>query len=163
MAENDKIPSDDYERELATDLDDDTPDKPKGMPLHTKILLGLLVGVVGRLTVNWTLGGSDPNVVWFVSNITQPVGTLFLSMLLMIVVPLVFSSLVVGVSGIDARLEDLDLLAGDLGTADAADELLALAAEHAAGDDLDPPGLAAEMSVHANAIRRVTGTRRSRC
>ena len=35
MAENDKIPTDDYERELATDLDDDTPDKPKGMPLHT--------------------------------------------------------------------------------------------------------------------------------
>ncbi len=100
MAENDKIPSDDYERELATDLDDDTPDKPKGMPLHTKILLGLLVGVVGGLTVNWTNGGSDPNVVGFVSNITQPVGTLFLSMLLMIVVPLVFSSLVVGVSGI---------------------------------------------------------------
>ena len=41
MAENDKIPADEYERELATDLDDDTPDKPKGMPLHTKILLGL--------------------------------------------------------------------------------------------------------------------------
>jgi DAACS family dicarboxylate/amino acid:cation (Na+ or H+) symporter len=100
MAENDKIPADDYERELSTDLDDDTPDKPKGMPLHTKILLGLLVGVVGGLAVNWTMGGSDPNVVWLVSNITQPIGTLFLSLLLMIVVPLVFSSLVVGVAGI---------------------------------------------------------------
>lgn len=100
MAENKDIPSDDYERELTTDLDDDTPDKPKGMPLHTKILLGLLAGVVGGLLVNWTMGGSDPNVVWFVSNITQPVGTLFLSLLLMIVVPLVFSSLVVGVAGI---------------------------------------------------------------
>lgn len=100
MAENKDIPTDDYERELATDLDDDTPDKPKGMPLHTKILLGLLAGVVGGLIVNWTMGGSDPNVVWFVSNITQPVGTLFLSLLLMIVVPLVFSSLVVGVAGI---------------------------------------------------------------
>ena len=99
MAENDKIPTDDYERELATDLDDDTPDRPKGMPLHTKILIGLLVGVVGGLAVNWTLGGSDPNVVWLVSNITQPIGTLFLSLLLMIVVPLVFSSLVVGVAG----------------------------------------------------------------
>lgn len=100
MAENNKIPTDDYERELTTDLDDDTPDKPKGMPLHTKILLGLLVGVVGGLAVNWTLGGTHPDVVWVVSNVTQPIGTLFLSMLLMIVVPLVFSSLVVGVAGI---------------------------------------------------------------
>ena len=100
MAENDKIPADDYERELATDLDDETADKPKGVALHTKILLGLLVGVLGGLGVNWTLGGDHPNVVWLVSNITQPIGTLFLSLLLMIVVPLVFSSLVVGVAGI---------------------------------------------------------------
>src|SRR5687767_9208 len=100
MAENDKIPADDYERELTTDLDDDTADKPKGIALHTKILIGLLVGVLGGLAVNWSLGGTHPNVVWLVSNITQPVGTLFLSLLLMIVVPLVFSSLVVGVAGI---------------------------------------------------------------
>ena len=102
MAENerDEIAPDDYERELETDLDDDTRDKPKGMALHTKILIGLLVGVLGGLAVNWTLGGSNPNVLWVVSNITQPVGTLFLSLLLMIVVPLVFSSLVVGVAGI---------------------------------------------------------------
>jgi len=100
MAENDKIPADDYERELATDLDDETPDRPKGMALHTKILIGLLVGVVAGLAINWTLGGSHPNVVWIVSNITQPVGTVFLNLLLMIVVPLVFASLVVGVAGI---------------------------------------------------------------
>lgn len=102
MAEHDNEPISphEYERELTTDLDDDTPDKPKGMPLHTKILLGLLVGVVAGLLVNWTLGGSDPRVTWLVSNVTQPVGTLFLSLLLMIVVPLVFSSLVVGVAGI---------------------------------------------------------------
>ena len=101
MPEQDKqIPSDDYERELATDLDDKTPDKPKGMALHTKILIGLLVGVLGGLGVNWTLGGTHPNVVWLVTNITQPVGTVFLNLLLMIVVPLVFASLVVGVAGI---------------------------------------------------------------
>jgi dicarboxylate/amino acid:cation (Na+ or H+) symporter, DAACS family len=100
MAENEKIPADDYERELETDLDDKTHDKPKGVALHTKILIGLLVGVLGGLAVNWSLGGSHPNVAWFVSNITQPIGTLFLSLLLMIVVPLVFSSLVVGVAGI---------------------------------------------------------------
>lgn len=95
-----KIPADEYEREITTDLDDDTPDKPSGMPLHTKILIGLLVGVVGGLIVNWTLGGDNSRVVWTVDNITQPIGQLFLNLLLMIVVPLVFSSLVVGVAGI---------------------------------------------------------------
>ena len=102
MAENetDLIPADEYEREMTTDLDDKTPDKPKGMPLHSKILIGLLVGVVAGLVVNSTLGGTHPTVVWIISNITQPIGTLFLSLLLMIVVPLVFSSLVVGVAGI---------------------------------------------------------------
>src|SRR5688500_4896564 len=102
MSENEKeiIPPDDYERELKTDLDDDTPDKPKGMALHTKILIGLLVGVVGGLVVNWTLGGDHPRVVWAVENFTRPIGQLFLNLLLMIVVPLVFASLVVGVAGI---------------------------------------------------------------
>lgn len=99
--ENDSVTGDySYEKELRTDLDDDTPDKPKGMALHTKILLGLLIGVVGGLAVNWTLGGSSPNVVWFVENFTRPIGQLFLNLLLMIVVPLVFASLVVGVAGI---------------------------------------------------------------
>jgi DAACS family dicarboxylate/amino acid:cation (Na+ or H+) symporter len=100
MSENEQIPSDDYERELTTDLDDKTPDKPKGMALHTKILIGLLVGVIGGLTANWVLGGKDANLVWVVENITRPVGQLFLNLLLMIVVPLVFASLIVGVAGI---------------------------------------------------------------
>ena len=101
MAEPDKeIPSDQYDRELATDLDDKTTDKPGGMALHTKVLIGLLVGVVGGLAANQFLGGDNPSVSWTISNITQPVGTLFLNLLLMIVVPLVFSSLVVGVAGI---------------------------------------------------------------
>src|SRR5438094_323020 len=39
---------------------------------------------------------------------------------------------------VDERLEDLNLLAGDLRATQPADQLLALAAEHAAGDDFDP-------------------------
>src|SRR6185369_12142681 len=88
------------EREIATDLDAATPDKPKGLPLHTKILIGLAVGVIAGVAVNELWGGDHPRVVWVVDNITQPVGQLFLRLLLMIVVPLVFSSLVVGVAGI---------------------------------------------------------------
>jgi dicarboxylate/amino acid:cation (Na+ or H+) symporter, DAACS family len=94
-------PADDrYERELETDLDDKTADKPKGMALHTKILIGLLVGILGGIIANKALGGDNANLVGFIRNFTEPIGQLFLNLLLMIVVPLVFSSLVVGVAGI---------------------------------------------------------------
>ncbi|MGH9939826.1 MAG: dicarboxylate/amino acid:cation symporter, partial [Blastocatellia bacterium] len=89
-----------FERELTTDLDDRTPDRPKGMPLHTRILIGLGVGLVAGIAVNLILGGVHPRVAWTVANVTEPVGTLFLRLLLMIVIPLVFSSLVVGVAGV---------------------------------------------------------------
>ena len=97
-----------YEREQMTDLDDRTRDRPRGMALHTRILIGLVVGVVaGVLTyvlfsVPDATGGNlpHPRVEWLVFNVTEPIGQLFLRLLLMIVVPLVFSSLVVGVAGI---------------------------------------------------------------
>ncbi len=95
-----QIPTDEYEQELTTDLDDDTPDKPRGIPLHTKILIGLLIGVFAGLVVNFTLGGEHPSISWVVENFTRPIGQLFLNLLLMIVVPLVFASLVVGIAGI---------------------------------------------------------------
>ncbi|MGH9880407.1 MAG: dicarboxylate/amino acid:cation symporter [Pyrinomonadaceae bacterium] len=106
MPDNDKrtdqprIDVDAFEREVTTDLDEETPDKPKGMALHSRILIGLAVGVIAGISVNYTFGGSHPRVVWVIDNITQPIGELFLRLLLMIVVPLVFSSLVVGVAGI---------------------------------------------------------------
>ena len=95
-----KIDADAFEREVTTDLDEETPDKPKGLPLHTRILIGLAVGVIAGVTVNYTFGGDHPRVVWVIDNFTGPIGQLFLRLLLMIVVPLVFSSLVVGVAGI---------------------------------------------------------------
>ena len=97
---NNRVERDAFEREVTTDLDEETPDKPKGLPLHTRILIGLAVGVIAGVAVNRQFGGDHPRVVWIVDNITQPVGQLFLRLLLMIVVPLVFSSLVVGVAGI---------------------------------------------------------------
>ena len=89
-----------FEREITTDLDEETPDKPKGLPLHTRILIGLGIGVVAGVATNYLAGGENTKVVWIIDNITQPIGQLFLRLLLMIVVPLVFSSLVVGVAGI---------------------------------------------------------------
>ena len=89
-----------FEREATTDLDDETLDRPRGMALHTRILIGLVVGVVAGVAANAALGGDDPRVAWTISNVTEPVGQLFLRLLLMVVIPLVFSSLVVGVAGI---------------------------------------------------------------
>jgi DAACS family dicarboxylate/amino acid:cation (Na+ or H+) symporter len=70
------------------------------MPLHTKVLWGLLVGVVAGVSTNLALGSDDPRLAWIISQITEPAGQLFLRPLLMIVVPLVFSSLVMGVAGL---------------------------------------------------------------
>jgi len=98
--ENKTNGGDAYEQELRTDLDDQTHDKPKGLALHTKILIGLVVGAVTGVVANWYAGGSGENLTSFIKNFTEPIGQLFLNLLLMIVVPLVFSSLVVGVAGI---------------------------------------------------------------
>jgi dicarboxylate/amino acid:cation (Na+ or H+) symporter, DAACS family len=70
------------------------------MPLHTRILFGLAIGVIAGVGANLALGPTDPDVKWLVENVTNPVGQLFLRLLLMTVVPLVFSSLVSGVAGI---------------------------------------------------------------
>ena len=95
-----RLDRDAFEREVKTDLDEKTPDKPKGLALHTKILIGLGLGVIAGVAVNRLFGGDHPRVAWVVDNITGPVGSLFLRLLLMIVVLLVFASLVVGVAGI---------------------------------------------------------------
>jgi DAACS family dicarboxylate/amino acid:cation (Na+ or H+) symporter len=70
------------------------------MPLHTRIFIGLAVGVGTGVGVNLVLGGEHPAVLWILSNVTEPIGQLFLRVLLMTVIPLVFSSLVVGVAGL---------------------------------------------------------------
>ena len=77
-----ELPDDAYEREMTTDLEDSTPDRPKGMPLHTRILIGLVVGVVAGVAVNKALGGGDERIGWVIANITDPVGQLFLRLLL---------------------------------------------------------------------------------
>jgi dicarboxylate/amino acid:cation (Na+ or H+) symporter, DAACS family len=72
----------------------------RGMKLHTKILLGLLVGAVLGVAANFALGGTHPSVVWVNKYLAGPVGQVFLRMLFMIVVPLVFASIALGVAGL---------------------------------------------------------------
>jgi DAACS family dicarboxylate/amino acid:cation (Na+ or H+) symporter len=73
-----------------------TPPSRKKLPRHTQILIGLVVGLVSGLILYETVGPA-PWVEWLVRNVAYPIGQLFLRLIFMIVVPLVFSSLVLGV------------------------------------------------------------------
>jgi DAACS family dicarboxylate/amino acid:cation (Na+ or H+) symporter len=72
------------------------------MQLHTKILLGLAIGAAAGITCN-VLWRESETLEWIISTVADPVGQVFLRMLFMVVVPLVFTSLVLGV----AQLGDL--------------------------------------------------------
>ena len=78
----------------------------RGVPLHTQMLIGFLIGLTGGLIVNLTMGADAGWVQWLTANVTGPVGQIFLRLLFMLVMPLLFSALVVGV----AEMGDLKLL-----------------------------------------------------
>jgi hypothetical protein len=59
---------------------------------------------------------------------------------------------------IQGRVEGLDLLPGDARPAQAADQLLGLAAEHAAGDHLDPAGVRGAQARCGGAHGHLLGT-----
>jgi len=70
------------------------------MKLHTKILLGLLAGIVLGVAVNLTVGPDNSIVEGINTYVAVPVGQVFLRMLFMVVVPLVFASVALGVAGV---------------------------------------------------------------
>jgi DAACS family dicarboxylate/amino acid:cation (Na+ or H+) symporter len=72
----------------------------KRIPLHTKILIGLVVGAIAGGVANSIFGPDYEALKFAVDQITEPVGQLFLRLLLLLVVPLVFSSLLLGVAGL---------------------------------------------------------------
>ncbi|MBT3672021.1 MAG: dicarboxylate/amino acid:cation symporter [Porticoccaceae bacterium] len=69
------------------------------MQLSSKILLGMVLGIMLGLVLN-ALGGADPAqtplIAWFVDNIFDVIGKIFVISLKLLVVPLVFFSLVCG-------------------------------------------------------------------
>lgn len=67
--------------------------------LTTKIFLGLIAGAGAGVAANLLWGGS-PRLEWTVSHITDPAGQMWLRSLIMIVLPLVFASLSLGVAGL---------------------------------------------------------------
>ena len=72
------------------------PDGRRPMALHTKMLIGFVIGVVGGIAAKYLFDGSDV-LAAFITYVTQPIGQVFLRLLFMLVVPLVFSALVLGV------------------------------------------------------------------
>jgi DAACS family dicarboxylate/amino acid:cation (Na+ or H+) symporter len=77
----------------------DADKKSKKMALHTKILIGLVIGATAGITTNIITGGGAATQ-GFISNVTEPIGKMWLSALIMVVIPLILSTLSLGVAGL---------------------------------------------------------------
>ena len=65
--------------------------------LQWRILLGFVLGLAGGL-VAYTLARDAAWVEWVVTYVTGPIGQIFLRLLFMLVIPLLFAALVVGIA-----------------------------------------------------------------
>ncbi len=72
------------------------------MSMHWQILIGLLIGAAGGLIARqvWPAGSSNSILPWLTTNVAESLGQIFLRLIFMVVVPLVFSALSLGVAGI---------------------------------------------------------------
>lgn len=75
-------------------------DDEQGLALHWRILIGLLIGGTLGVVGNVFLGSDHESLRWAVDNVAQPMGQIFLRLIFMVVLPLVFSALVLGVAEI---------------------------------------------------------------
>jgi len=69
------------------------------LKLHTKIAIGLVLGALTGGLCNAFFAG-EPWLVFVSDNIMFPAGQVFLRLLFMTVVPIVFTSITLGVAGI---------------------------------------------------------------
>jgi Na+/H+-dicarboxylate symporter len=70
----------------------------KKLPLHTRILIGGLLGAVAGILA-YLFARDSPGLQSFITYVTGPIGRIFLNLLFMLVIPLIFSALVLGVAG----------------------------------------------------------------
>ena len=80
--------------------------KGGGIAFHWLMLAGFVVGLAAGLYVNLYIGAETPWVQFVTDNVTGTIGQLFLGLLFMLVLPLLFSAIVVGV----AEMGDLSSL-----------------------------------------------------
>ena len=81
------------------------PRRRRRLGLHGQILIGLAIGATAGLAANaWCPAQADgmPNadLLWVVRNIAEPIGQIFMRLIFMVVLPLVFAALVLGVAGL---------------------------------------------------------------
>ncbi len=72
--------------------------KPGGIPFWLLMLAGFGIGLGAGLWVNLAVGADTPWVQALTSGVTGPIGQIFLGLLFMLVLPLLFSAIVVGVA-----------------------------------------------------------------
>lgn len=70
----------------------------KRMPLHAKMAIGFAAGLALGLVAHYASSADAGWVKWLTTWITQPVGTIFLRLIFMLVIPLLFSALIIGVA-----------------------------------------------------------------
>jgi len=70
----------------------------RSVPLHVWMLGAFVFGLTAGLLVNFTAGPDAPWVVALTTYVTGPIGQIFLRLLLMLVLPLLFAALAVGVA-----------------------------------------------------------------
>lgn len=70
---------------------------PRGLPLHIRVLIGFVLGTLAGLAA-YRYGQGSPTLDAAIVYVAQPLGTLFLNLLFMLVLPLMFSALVLGVA-----------------------------------------------------------------
>jgi dicarboxylate/amino acid:cation (Na+ or H+) symporter, DAACS family len=75
----------------------ETPEPGRRMPLHRRILIGMLAGATLGMIAH-ALFGDSPALQSFVANVTLPAGQIFLRLIFMVVIPLVVSALMLGVA-----------------------------------------------------------------
>src|SRR5437867_917290 len=72
------------------------------MVSHRKMIAALILGAGLGIIANLVAGGA-PWLDAFVRNVAQPLGQLFIRLLFMLVIPLLFSALVLGVAELELR------------------------------------------------------------
>lgn len=83
-------------------MTDPQPKSPR-LSVPVKIALGLVVGIILGMVARGV--ASPETIAWCSTNIAAPIGGIFLNMMFLVIIPLLFSSLALGVAGL-----------GDLGT-----------------------------------------------